>query len=68
MELVASVLVSVFHHSSVSAWEITMDVHEKGRGVAGGPYSKEVAETKTETTLNIGKALGFPLLATFEEE
>ena len=68
MELVASILVSVFHHSNTSAWEITMDIHEKDRGIAGGPYSKEVAETKTETTINIAKALGYPLLATFEEE
>ena len=45
-----------------------MDIHEKDRGIAGGPYSKEVAETKTETTINIAKALGYPLLATFEEE
>ena len=68
MELVASILVTVFHHSNTSAWEITMDIHEKDRGIAGGPYSKEVAETKTETTINIAKALGYPLLATFEEE
>ena len=68
MELVASILLTVFHHSDTAAWEITMDMHEKGRGVAGGPYSKEVAETKTEKTITIAKALGYPLLATFEEE
>ena len=37
MDLVAVLLAKVFHHNLTSAWKITMDIHEKGRGIAGGP-------------------------------
>ena len=44
-----------------------MNVHEKGRGIAGGPYSREIAETKEEKCIQIARALGFPLLAVAEK-
>ena len=66
MDFVAIILMLFFHQSSEAAWDITMQVHEKGRGVAGGPYSKEVAETKVEQVINAARGSGYPLLATFE--
>ena len=45
MNFVALLLKLVFNMSDEKAWAITLNVHEKGRGIAG-VYSKEVAETK----------------------
>ncbi len=67
MNLVASILVSIFRHSESTAWNITMDVHNKEKGIAGGPYSKEIAETKASQTVNFARSLGYPLLAQEEK-
>ena len=67
MDLVAVLLAKVFHHSLTSAWKITMDIHEKGRGIAGGPYSKEIAETKSQKVIDTARVMGFPLLAVAEK-
>ena len=47
---------------------IMMNVHEKGRGIAGGPYSKEIAETKVTNVMDFARQNGHPLKATFEKE
>ena len=67
MDLVAVLLTQVFHHSLASAWKITMDIHEKGKGIAGGPYSKEIAETKSQKVIETARFMGFPLLAVAEK-
>lgn len=67
MDLVAAILVKIFRKSQDSAWAITLDVHEKGRGIAGGPYSKEIAEMKASQATNLARALGYPLLAKEEK-
>ncbi len=67
MDLVAVLLSKVFHHSLTSAWKITMDIHEKGRGIAGGPYSREIAETKSQKVIDTARVMGFPLLAVAEK-
>ena len=67
MDLVAAILVKIFRKSQDSAWAITLDVHEKGRGIAGGPYSKEIAEMKSSQATNLARALGYPLLAKEEK-
>lgn len=67
MELVVIILMDVFRHNVEKAYQIMMNVHEKGRGIAGGPYSKEIAETKAEKCIQIARALGFPLLAVAEK-
>ena len=67
MEFVVALLVGVFHHSLETAWKITMDIHEKDRGIAGGPFSKEIAETKMMIVLNTAKNSGHPLKATIEK-
>jgi ATP-dependent Clp protease adaptor protein ClpS len=67
MELVVIILMDVFRHSTEKSYQIMMNVHEKGRGIAGGPYSREIAETKAEKCIQIARALGFPLLAVAEK-
>lgn len=68
MDFVVITLVVVFNKSPTDAYQIMMNVHEKGRGIAGGPYSKEIAETKANKAMAFARAEGHPLKATFEKE
>jgi len=67
MDLVAVILVKIFRQNENAAWGITMDIHKKGKGIAGGPYSKEIAETKSSQTIDLSRSLGYPLLAKAEK-
>ena len=67
MEIVAGVLVKFYHHSNEAAWKITLDIHEKGKGIAGGPYPKGIAETKAKKTVDVVRHMGYPLLAKVEK-
>ena len=67
MEFVVSVLVSIFRHSEVSAYEIMMSVHKTGKGVAG-VFTREVAETKASQTIQLAKKNDFPLEVSIEPE
>ena len=44
-----------------------MKVHKGGKGIAG-VYSKEIAETKTQTTKMYARQAGYPLHAEAEPE
>lgn len=66
-DFVIEVLIRIFHKNLVDAIELTKEIHEKGQGLAGGPYTREIAEEKTEETIGFSRANGFPLTATFEE-
>ena len=68
MELVIISLVAIFHRSNKDALQITMHVQEKGKGIAQGGLSKEIAETKTNRVVQWFREQGYPLLATFEPE
>ena len=68
MELVVISLIAIFHRSQPDAFKIMMHVHEKGKGIAQGGLSKEIAETKTNRVVQWFRAQGYPLLATFEPE
>ena len=65
MEFVVQVLESVFQKSPAEAYQIMMNVHVNGRGIAG-VYPWEVAETKTETVTSLAREAGFPLRAAME--
>jgi len=67
MEFVVWLLMTVFHHDQQSAHRIIRHVHTKGIGVAG-VYTREVAETKVQKTLQLARSHEFPLECTMEPE
>jgi ATP-dependent Clp protease adaptor protein ClpS len=67
MEFVVDVLRTIFLHDEATAWEIMMQVHRKGIGVAG-VYTYEVAETKVTKVMEAAREAQYPLLCTLEPE
>lgn len=66
-EFVVWVLETVFHRAPPDAFSIMMHVHQAGIGVAG-IYTREVAETKIQTTRRLAEQNEYPLLVTMEPE
>lgn len=66
MEFVIEILVKIFNKSVIEAEKIMLDVHKKGRGVAG-IYSYDIAITKVATAMSMAKSEGFPFKLTTEE-
>jgi ATP-dependent Clp protease adaptor protein ClpS len=66
MEFVIEVLVKIFHKSGAEATMLMMDVHKKGRGIAG-VYTLDIALTKISQVHSKAKERGFPLKCTYEE-
>jgi ATP-dependent Clp protease adaptor protein ClpS len=67
VDFVIHVLMRIFHKTLEEALAITQLVHENGQGIAGSPYTKEIAEEKSLETIGIARANNFPLVATYEE-
>ena len=66
-EFVVSILMTIFHHSRELAFEIMMNVHQRGIGVAGlFPY--ETAEAKVAETHALAEENDFPLRCSIEPE
>jgi len=66
MEYVTQVLMTYFNKSSEEANTITLEVHEKGRSIAGS-YSYEVAEQKCIETVTDARKHNYPLDVVMEE-
>lgn len=66
-DFVILVLTQIFHRSLEDAIEITKAIHINQIGIAGSPYTREIAEEKTLETISFSRANNFPLTATFEE-
>lgn len=64
-DFVIHVLKTVFRKSEEEAKQITMNVHRKGRGVAGA-YPKEIAEMKVAQVHQMADDAGYPLRAGIE--
>ena len=67
MEYVVKLLKVVFKKGESEAVSIMLMVHEKGSGVCG-VYTREIAETKVSTVLNMAKKDEHPLKCIMEEE
>jgi|TARA_R110002074_G_scaffold178792_1_gene342622 ATP-dependent Clp protease adaptor protein ClpS len=66
MEYVIQVLVAFFGKGSDEANIITLEIHEKGRSIAGS-YSYEVAEQKCIETVTDARKHSYPLDVVMEE-
>ena len=66
-EFVVFVLETVFRKGRAEAFTIMMSVHRSGIGIAG-VYTRDVAETKVQTTRQMAEEQEFPLLVTMEPE
>ena len=67
MEIVVIILMDIFKKPQAEAVKLMMDVHKKGRGIAG-VYSREICETKCNKATNVVRKLGYPFLVTPEPE
>lgn len=65
-EFVQSILIQIYNKNKSEAYDITSQVHEKGKANVG-VYTKEIATTKVEMTIKSASLFGFPLLVTIEE-
>jgi ATP-dependent Clp protease adaptor protein ClpS len=67
VDFVIALLMHVFKHTEDRAREITLEVHNKGAGVAGiFPY--EIAEQKGVESTLLARQNGWPLVIRVEEE
>jgi ATP-dependent Clp protease adaptor protein ClpS len=66
-DFVIIVLTNIFHQTLEAAVEITKAIHVAGEGVAGGPYTHEVALEKINEVHLLARANGFPLTASIDE-
>jgi len=57
---------TIYNRSTEQANSVMLDVHEKGRGIAG-TYSYEVAEQKCVETITDARKNQFPLDVTIEK-
>lgn len=67
MEFVVDILQRIFRHSSKTAEQLTLTIHNEGSAIVG-TYTFEVAEQKTNEALGLSRANGFPLQLKIEAE
>jgi len=65
MEFVVESLMQFFAKSEVEATRIMLEVHHKGRGVAG-TYVRDIAESKADQVESHARTNGHPLKCTAE--
>jgi ATP-dependent Clp protease adaptor protein ClpS len=66
-DFVVWILQSVFHKTEPDSVRIMLEVHRKGKGVAG-IYPFDIADTKAAQVKAMAEAKEFPLLCTLEPE
>jgi len=67
MDFVMYLLMNYFGHNATSASSITLDIHRKGRAVAG-VYTMEVAETKLAMVADDCRSKEIPFRMMMEPE
>ena len=65
MDFVVHVLESIFNMPEDLAFQVMLNVHVKGIGIAG-VYTFEIAEMKVAKTMALAQEHEFPLLCTME--
>ena len=60
MEFVVYALEIIFRHPSETAHKIMLDVHQKGKGIAG-TFTRDIAETKAFQTRTLAQDHNYPL-------
>jgi len=66
MEFVVQILETIFSMDRTSATRVMLEVHTKGRGIAG-VYTYEIAETRVAQVNGYARQHQHPLLCTMEE-
>ena len=66
-DFVKELLKGIFHHDEVQAENITLEIHEQGKGIAG-VYTFEVAEQKHNEAVYVARSNGHPLNINLESE
>jgi ATP-dependent Clp protease adaptor protein ClpS len=67
MEFVIELLTTIFRHSSESAREVTLEIHNTGSGIAG-IYTYEIAEQRGIEATQISRNNGYPLRIQVEKD
>lgn len=67
MEFVKDLLKAVFKHSDEQALNLTMEIHNNGKGIAG-VYTFEIAEQKHNEAVLIARTHGHPLNINIESD
>lgn len=67
MEFVIFILENIFNRSAAEATRIMLKIHNQGSGIAG-VYSKEIATTKCDKSIQIARSSGYPLMLEVEPE
>lgn len=68
MDFVVDVLKQYFGHTMEGAMIIMLDVHEKGKGIAGVFGSRDIAETKVAQVMYLARKNDHPFLLDIEKE
>ncbi|NBF39638.1 MAG: ATP-dependent Clp protease adaptor ClpS [Spirochaetes bacterium] len=67
VDFVIWVLMEVFGKGAAEAYKIMLDVHQRGKGLAG-IYTRDVAESKADRTMKLAREQGMPFRAEVEPE
>jgi ATP-dependent Clp protease adaptor protein ClpS len=66
-DFVEGLLIAIFHHNAEKAQEITNEIHNTGKGIAG-IYTFEIAEQKHTEATYMARSQGHPLNINVEPE